>query len=646
MDFVARDEPHYLQGFIMPMFKSVSPVVVLLASIAFPALASVTVSSPGNGADVTSPFTLSASGSSCSSQPVAAIGYSLDSSADTTIVNATSLNAQVPASTGAHTLHVKSWGTGGAGCVTDLAITVIAAATTSSNSNSDGISVSSPGIGATVATSFSIAASASTCSSQAVGSMGYSIDSGATTGFNGASMKATATAAAGAHTLHVKSWGNGGAGCAVALPITVSGSPSGTSSNGIVVTAPLNNAVVDTTFSLIADAATCNGQTVAAIGYSMDSSASNTIVDNTVVGANITTTAGAHTLHVKSWGNGGAGCASDVAITAQSSAPPANSANGITVTAPANGATVSTTFTADASASECSSQTVASMGYSLDSSSDTVTFNGAALSASVATSAGAHTLHFKSWGNKGAGCSIDVAITAAGSSTPSATSVIPSNAVSVSNIESLSNWIEGNDPGNGGGSSGSMSLVSSPALAGNARQFNTSYKNAGGERYWVSFGDDTSSTNFFYDAWVYIKSPSTNVANVEMDMNQTMSNGHTAIFGFECDGYNSTWDYTKNSGTPTAPIDSWVKSSAHCNPREWATNTWHHVQVYYSRTSSGVVTYHTVWLDGAEQQINATVNSDFALGWAPTLLTNFQVDGVGARGTSTTFLDEVTVYRW
>jgi hypothetical protein len=642
---VARDEPHHPQGFIMPMFKSVSPVVVLLVSIAFPALASVTVSSPGNGADVTSPFTLSASGSSCSSQPVAAIGYSLDSSAATTIVNATSLNAQVPASMGAHTLHVKSWGTGGAGCVTDVAITVVAAATTTSNSGADGISVSSPGSGATVAPSFSIAASASTCSSQAVASMGYSIDGGATAALNGTSMAATATAAAGAHTVHIKSWGTGGAGCAVAIPITVSASSTGNSSNGITVTAPLSKAVVGTTFSLIADAAACNGQSVAAMGYSMDSG-STTIVDNTVVGANITTTAGTHTLHVKSWGNGGAGCDSDVAITAQASAAPTTSSSGITVTAPANGATVSTTFTAEASAGACSSQTVTSMGYSLDSSSNTVTFNGTSFSASVATSAGAHTLHVKSWGNKGAGCSADVAITAAGNSPSSANSVIPSNAVSVSNIEGLSNWIEANDPGNGGGSSGSMSLVSSPALAGNARQFNTSYKNAGGERYWVSFGDDTSSTNFFYDAWVYIKSPSTNVANVEMDMNQTMSNGHTVIFGFECDGYNSTWDYTKNSGTPTAPVDSWVRSSAHCNPREWATNTWHHVQVYYSRTSSGVVTYHTVWLDGTEQGINATVNSDFALGWAPTLLTNFQVDGVGASGTSTTFLDEVTVYRW
>ena len=32
-------------------------------------------------------------------------------------------------------------------------------------------------------------------------------------------------------------------------------------------------------------------------------------------------------------------------------------------------------------------------------------------------------------------------------------------------------------------------------------------------------------------------------------MNQTMENGQTVIFGFQCDGYTSTWDYTRNAGT-------------------------------------------------------------------------------------------------
>ena len=125
-----------------------------------------------------------------------------------------------------------------------------------------------------------------------------------------------------------------------------------------------------------------------------------------------------------------------------------------------------------------------------------------------------------------------------------------------------------------------------------------------------------------------------------------MENGQTALFGFQCDGYTSTWDYTKNAGTPTAPIDQWVHSGAYCNPRSWSINTWHHVQVYYSRDGSGNITYHSVWLDGAEQDINATVNSAFALGWGPTLTTNLQVDGLGSSGSPIVYLDNLTIYRW
>jgi hypothetical protein len=32
-------------------------------------------------------------------------------------------------------------------------------------------------------------------------------------------------------------------------------------------------------------------------------------------------------------------------------------------------------------------------------------------------------------------------------------------------------------------------------------------------------------------------------------------------------------------------------------------------------------------------------------GWGPTMLTNFQVDGLGS-GSNTVYLDDLTVYRW
>jgi hypothetical protein len=145
---------------------------------------------------------------------------------------------------------------------------------------------------------------------------------------------------------------------------------------------------------------------------------------------------------------------------------------------------------------------------------------------------------------------------------------------------------------------------------------------------------------------VYVASPSDGIANLEFDMNQVLANGQTVIYGFQCDGYSSTWDYTENSGSPAAYVDHWLHSTAACNPGQWTTDTWHHLQVTYSRDDAGNVTYHSVWFDGAEQDIDATVPSAFALGWGSVLLTNFQVDGVGATGSSTVYIDNLTVSRW
>jgi hypothetical protein len=118
------------------------------------------------------------------------------------------------------------------------------------------------------------------------------------------------------------------------------------------------------------------------------------------------------------------------------------------------------------------------------------------------------------------------------------------------------------------------------------------------------------------------------------------------IFGMQCDGYSLTWDYNANWTGPANHTTKWMHSAAPCNLRSWGRNQWHHIQMSYSRTEWGVVTYHAVYVDGVEEPINATAPSAYALGWAPALLTNFQVDGLGASGTVTLYLDNLVIYRW
>lgn len=322
---------------------------------------------------------------------------------------------------------------------------------------------------------------------------------------------------------------------------------------------------------------------------------------------------------------------------------PAAFAN-ITVTTPANNATVVSPFVLSATSSSCSAQAIASMGYSLDSSTNTIVVYAAKISANVIAAAGTHVLHVKSWGNHGASCVANLAIKV--TTPPSA--LAPLNALVAGGLQTLKTWQAAYDTGTGSGSSsGNMSLVSAPSVSGTAREFLTTYTNYGGERYSIHFGTDPASTNFLFDTHIYVASPSTDIANVELDLNQVMSNGETVIFGFQCDGWSNTWDYTVNTGTPQKPVDQWMHSTQSCNPRKWSTNAWHHIQISYSRDASGVVTYNSVWFDGVEQQINATGPSSFALGWGPALLANFQVDGsTSTSGSSIVYLDNLTVYRW
>jgi hypothetical protein len=281
------------------------------------------------------------------------------------------------------------------------------------------------------------------------------------------------------------------------------------------------------------------------------------------------------------------------------------------------------------------------MGYSIDDSTNTTVVYSTSINATLSSPTGSHVLHVKSWGNQGASCVTNLAISV-GSLTPTSSTAIAVNGIQKQNYY----WKGIGDSGTNGTANGSMSMTSAPSLSGSTRKFVTNYRNSGGERFWTSFGADTRAHNFLYDVYVYLDSTATDIANIEMDMNQVIGNGQTIIYGFQCDGYTSTWDYTTNAGSPQNPVDQWVHSSVPCNPRNWTRNAWHHVQIAYARDNSGNVTYKYVTLDGVQKNINETVPSAFALGWGSTLLTNFQIDGLGGYGSANVYVDKLTVYRW
>jgi len=484
------------------------------------------------------------------------------------------------------------------------------------------ISVYSPSKGATVTSPFVVSASTATCAGLPAVSMGYSIDSG-TAVIEPTSFTASVSAAPGSHVLHVKCWGQK-VHDEVLLNITVQSAPSG---SDMRVAAPTPGATLTSPFTVSASVKTCASKTAVSMGYSIDSGAA--VIEPTSFTASVSATSGAHVLHVKCWGQQ----VNDQVLI---------NINVISSTSTATPwlSLPSGTYSATQTVSMGSSTSGSTIYFTTDGSAPTTSSYRYSGPVSVAKSMVVQAMAVApSHSNSGlARASYVISTSSKGPS-------IPSYARVEKQIQLLPNWRIKHDPATPGTSTGSMTLVSDPTVTGQTEKYHTSFTNSGGELYSITYGNDTDAKNFVYDAHVWISSDSV-ISNLEMDNNQVMRNGDTVIYAFQCSGYNNVWEYTSNAGTPTHPDPKWIKSTVPCNPAKWARNTWHHIQIYYSRDDSGNVTYHSVWFDGAESPINKTVNSDFTLGWAlGALVANFQIDGIGT-GSSTLYLDQFTMSRW
>ena len=487
---------------------------------------------------------------------------------------------------------------------------------------SQAITVSTPSNGATVSSPFTLKASTSTCASLPAVSMGYSIDSG-TDVIEPTSFTASVSAVPGSHILHVKCWGKG-VFSEVQLNINVLA--ASTTSN-IAVATPSNGATLTSPFTVSASTTTCAGKPAVSMGYSIDSG--KAVIEPTSFTASVSAPTGAHVLHVKCWGqqvnaqvllniNVVSGTA---AATPAISVPSGTYSTTQTVSMASATAGSTIYFTTDGSA-----PTTASYRYSGPLSvAKSMVLQAVAVAPSYSNSGMARASYVISTASKGP--------------------QIPSYAIEEKQVQLLPNWRIKHDPATPGTSTGSRTLVSDPTLSGQTEKYYTTFTNSGGELYSVTYGNDTDSKNFVYDAHVWISSDSV-ISNLEMDNNQVMKNGDTVIYAFQCSGYANVWEFSGNVGTRTSPSVKWMKSTAPCNPAKWTRDTWHHIQIQTSRDDYGNVTYHSVWFDGVEAPINQTVNSDFALGWAlGALVANFQIDGIGT-GSSTLYLDNFTMYRW
>lgn len=193
--------------------------LLLLSTMSF--AQSVSVSSPSNGATVSSPVHLvgSANGGSF---PVTALRVYVDNqSAYTT--NAANLDTMVPMATGNHLVVVQAWNSNGQVFKAPMNVTVSGTTT-----GSAGVSVSSPANGSTVSSPVQFVASAAPNSGRVITAMRIYADSQSAFSANASSLNTSLGLANGGHSIVIQAWDNTGAVYKTSLNITVGSNPNPT----------------------------------------------------------------------------------------------------------------------------------------------------------------------------------------------------------------------------------------------------------------------------------------------------------------------------------------------------------------------------------------------------------------------------------
>lgn len=335
--------------------------------------------------------------------------------------------------------------------------------------------------------------------------------------------------------------------------------------------------------------------------------------------------------------------------------PAALHAQSVTIASPANGSVVPAGVWVRAHNIGCNGLAPIAFGYSVDSSGG-LTMGVTPYDIDLSYQnipAGTHTIYYKAWTAAGI-CPVASTTFLVGTpsgpvanvaTTPSQVSgSVPASAQAHADLETSLGWLFENDGGTNGWSQGSTVFPATTPSNDGGRELYMTYSNHGGERWHLAFGSDSNAQNFALDTYVYLENPD-QTQNLELDLNQVMPNGETVIYGTQCSSISNTWEFTYTSnGAP-----HWAPSNVPCNPRSWAPNTWHHVQIGMHRDSNGTVTHDWVSLDGAQRAFsNAVGGGGLWLGWAPgALVTNVQVDGFNpSSGSTATFIHKLTVYSW
>jgi hypothetical protein len=229
-------------------------LVPVLLALCSPAFATVNVTSPANGATVTSPvhYVATATTSTCA-QGVASMGIYIDNKL-TYVVDATSMNTTLTFTPGSYHTVVEEWDKCGGATYTTINITV------SSGTTQPDVVVTTPAPNSTVTSPVTYKATATTSScSKGVASMGIYVDNKLIYVVDSTTLDTQITLSPGAEHTVVEEWDKCGGASYVTINLTVAS--SGTTPTSISVTPSSASFAMGATQQFTATAKYSNGST-------------------------------------------------------------------------------------------------------------------------------------------------------------------------------------------------------------------------------------------------------------------------------------------------------------------------------------------------------------------------------------------------
>lgn len=254
----------------------------------------------------------------------------------------------------------------------------------------------------------------------------------------------------------------------------------------------------------------------------------------------------------------------------------------------------------------------------------------------ITVSSGSHSIVVQSWDTSHTVVkSASIHFTASGSG--SGGGGTGPNAKDYTNIDQMSGWDSCDKCAGAGGDGPSATHtlsqnLSSPAMDGKAAQFylkgSKAYSNA---LWWKQLGANPNVSNFTYDLYFYLKTPSAAQA-LEFDVNQSLS-GKKYIFGTECDikDHHAWMIYD-------AAAHSWKTTSVACSAP--AAYKWNHLTLEFQR-SNGQMKFISVTLNGKKSYFNRTYGP--ASSSSKELNVAVQIDGDGHNTPYSEWADKITL---